>query len=93
MKGDDNKQQIERKDYQFQTDCELAQILLTFFREQVQFFYLFLNEETYNLCHLERDTEKNRVFFTNAISTFEKEYKRTWRPRIRLPAYTYGSSK
>ena len=92
MKGGNNKQQIERKDYQFQTDCELAQILLTFFREQVQFFYLFLNEETYNLYHLEKDTEKNRVFFTNAISTFEKEYKRTWRPRVRLPAYTYGSS-
>ena len=88
MKGCDNKQQIERKDYQFQTDCELAQILLTFFREQVQFFYLFLNqeEETYNLYHFERDTEKNRVFFTNAISTFEKEYKRTWCPRIRLLA-------
>lgn len=93
MKGINNKQQIERKDYQFQTDCELAQIVLTFFREQVQFFYLFLNgsedSTNYSLKSLEKDTEKNRIFFSNAISTFEREYKRTWRPRIVLPYYKY----
>ena len=88
MRGIDNKQSIEKKDYQFQTDCEMAQILLTFFREQAQFFYLFLNHgDAYSLENLKNDTNRNHSFFSDAIATFEKEYKRTWRPRIRLPKF------
>ena len=72
------RRDLERFDYQFMCNVECVEILNTYVRQQTYLFHQLVRRQIDNHEFMENyDQVKN--FFLNALTIFEKEYKRKYK--------------
>ena len=74
----DSRRELERFDYQFMCNVECVEIVNTYVRQQTYLFHQLVKRQVDNHEFIENyDRVKN--FFLNALTMFEKEYKRKYK--------------
>ncbi len=72
------RRDLERFDYQFMCNVECVEILNTYVRQQTYLFHQLVRRQVDNHEFME-NYEQIKHFFLNALTIFEKEYKRKYK--------------
>lgn len=74
----DSKKKLEQFDYRLKCDIEFSYIIQTYITEQIYLLNLIYHKKDYSYPSFLKNIEKNKIFFLDGISNFEKEYKRKY---------------